>query len=74
MDVGNSKAAPASTRDLQTIDSELRLLAAIRRVARKGGGPLPSIVAADALLDERLRASARLQPLSSMRAPQGIEA
>jgi hypothetical protein len=30
-------------RDLDTIDSELRLVAALRRAARKRGGPLPSI-------------------------------
>jgi hypothetical protein len=40
-------------RDIQIIDSELRLLAALRRAARERGGPLPSIDMADALLDER---------------------
>jgi hypothetical protein len=40
-------------RDLDTIDSELRLVAAFRRAARERGGPLPSIDVADALLDER---------------------
>lgn len=45
--------APAHVRDLDTIDYELRLVAALRRAARKYGGPLPSITAADALLDER---------------------
>jgi hypothetical protein len=40
-------------RDLDTIDSELRLVAAPRRAARERGGPLPSIDVADALLDER---------------------
>ncbi len=40
-------------RDLETIDSELRLAAALGRAARKQGRPLPSIKAADALLDER---------------------
>jgi hypothetical protein len=29
-------------RDVETIDSELRLLAAIRHVARERGGPLPA--------------------------------
>jgi hypothetical protein len=29
-------------RDLDTIDSELRLVAALRRAARERGGPLPS--------------------------------
>jgi hypothetical protein len=40
-------------RDLEIIDSELRLVAALRRAARERGGPLPSIDVADALLDER---------------------
>jgi hypothetical protein len=40
-------------RDIETIDAELRLVAALRRAARKRGGPLPSIDVADALLDER---------------------
>jgi|ERR1700756_3030105 len=35
------------------IDSELRLVAALRRAARERGGPLPSIDVADALPDER---------------------
>ena len=37
-------------RDRETIDSELRLVAALRRAARERGGPLPSIHLADALL------------------------
>jgi hypothetical protein len=37
---------------VETIDSELRLVAALRRAARERGGPLPSIDVADALLDE----------------------
>ena len=40
-------------RDIEAIDSELRLVAALRRAARERGGPLPSIHVADALLDER---------------------
>ena len=44
-------------RDLETIDSELRLVAALRRAARERGGPLPSIAVADALLDERREAA-----------------
>jgi len=40
-------------RDIETIDSELRLVAALRRAAREWGGPLPSIDVADVLLDER---------------------
>jgi hypothetical protein len=40
-------------RDIETIDSELRSVAALRPAARDRGGPLPSIDKADALLDER---------------------
>ena len=40
-------------RDIDTIESELRLVAALRFAARERGGPLPSIGVADALLDER---------------------
>ncbi|MEE2851718.1 MAG: hypothetical protein VX424_03570 [Actinomycetota bacterium] len=40
-------------RDIRIIDAELRSVAALRRAAREHGGPLPSIDAADALLDER---------------------
>jgi hypothetical protein len=40
-------------RDIDVIDSELRLVATLRRATRERGGPLPSIDVADALLDER---------------------
>jgi hypothetical protein len=40
-------------RDIETIDSELRLVAALRRAAMKRSGLLPSIAVADTLLDER---------------------
>ena len=40
-------------RDIEIIDSELRLVAVLRRAARERGGPLPSIAVADALPDER---------------------
>jgi hypothetical protein len=40
-------------RDIDTIGSELRLVAALRRATRERGGPLPSIDVADVLLDER---------------------
>jgi hypothetical protein len=39
-------------RDIETLDSEMRLVAVLRRAARERGGPLPSIHVADALLDE----------------------
>ena len=37
-------------RDIETIDSEPRLVAALRYAARERGGPRPSIDVADALL------------------------
>jgi hypothetical protein len=40
-------------RDMETIDSELRLVTLLREAARERGGPLPSIDVADVLLDER---------------------
>jgi hypothetical protein len=48
-------------RDIETIDSELRLVA-LAGEAREPSGPLPSIDVADALLDERreLTGSCRL--------------
>ena len=51
--MGGCQAAQARMRDIETIDAELLLVAAFRRAARERGGPLPSIAAADALLDER---------------------
>jgi hypothetical protein len=45
-------------RDIETIDAELRLVAALRRAARERGGPLPSLDVADALLDERFELAA----------------
>jgi hypothetical protein len=47
-------------RDIDTIDSELRLVAAFRRPARERGGPSPSTDVADALLDERRELTAHL--------------
>ena len=41
----------AQVRDIETIDAELRLVAALRRAARERDGPLPSIDVADAQLD-----------------------
>jgi hypothetical protein len=40
-------------RDLEVIDNELRLLAAVRRVCREQDGVLPSIGPIDEPLDER---------------------
>ena len=53
--VGGCQAAHAHMRDTETIDSDLRLVAALRRAVRKRGGPLPSIAVADALDERRER-------------------
>jgi hypothetical protein len=49
-------------RDIETIDSELRLVTALRRAARERGGPLPSVAVANALLDERRAGTDRRGP------------
>jgi hypothetical protein len=41
--------------DIETIDSELRLLVAIRRMVRETEGRPPNTARIDALLDERLK-------------------
>ena len=46
-------------RDVDTTDSELQLVAVLRRAARERGGPLPSMAVADALLEERREQSHR---------------
>ena len=57
LSVGGCQATPRHViRDLETIDADLRLVVAARRQARERGWPLPSIDAADALLDERIGA------------------
>jgi hypothetical protein len=40
-------------RDIENIDSELRLVAALSRAARERGGAPPSIDVADGRLDQR---------------------
>jgi hypothetical protein len=40
-------------RDREDIDSELRLLSAVRRAVREEGGPAPTTRPVDDLLDER---------------------
>jgi hypothetical protein len=51
-----------SERHIETVDSELRFVAALRRAARERGGPLPSIDVADALLDERRELTSGYNP------------
>jgi hypothetical protein len=41
-------------RDCEAIDSELRLVAAVRRAIREAGGPPPTRQPMNDLLDERL--------------------
>jgi hypothetical protein len=47
-------------RDIDTIDSELRLLVAIRHMVRQGGGPAAARI--DQLLDERRELTGRHRP------------
>jgi hypothetical protein len=47
------------TRDRDTIERELRLLASVRMAYRERGGALPSITQMDALLDELLELGRR---------------
>jgi hypothetical protein len=51
-------------RDLDSIDSQLRLVAALRHAARERGGPLLAIDVADALLDERGELTAGMYPIN----------
>ncbi len=51
-------------RDIDTIDSELQLVAGLCRADRERGGPLPTIDVADARLDERRELATRLLVLS----------
>ena len=44
-------------RDIETVDSELGLLVAIRRMAHEAKGPPPNMARIDALLDERCELS-----------------
>jgi hypothetical protein len=52
-------------RDIEMIDAELRLVAALRFAARERGGPLPSMDVADALLDEHRERSTNNCALTS---------
>jgi len=58
-----SGSEDGGTRDRDTIERELRLLASVRMAYRERGGTLPSITQMDALLDELLELGrrARLQ-------------
>jgi len=47
------RASPPRMRDIEVIDSELRLLLSIRRMVREVEAPPPSTSRIDELLDER---------------------
>ena len=49
-------------RDIKTINSEPRLVVALRRAAHERGGPLPSIDVADPLLDETTDGQGGVEP------------
>jgi len=50
------------TRDRDTIERELRLLASVRHAYRERGGALPSVSQMDSLLDELLELGRRARP------------
>ena len=50
------------TRDRDTIERELRMLASVRSAYRQRGGVLPSISQMDALLDELLELRPTITP------------
>ena len=61
LSLGGCQAALARIRDIETIDSELQLMAGLGRAARERGGPLPSIDVGDAPLDERREVPERVR-------------
>jgi len=54
-----------STRDRDTIERELRLLASVRSAYRKRGGALPPVSQMDALLDELLELGPPVEPVAT---------
>ena len=50
------------TRDRDTIERELRLLASVRSAYRERGGALPPVSQMDALLDELLKLRTPIEP------------
>jgi hypothetical protein len=55
-------ASVDSTRDRDTIERELRLLASVRSAYRQRGGALPPVSQMDALLDELLELGPPVAP------------
>lgn len=58
-----------STRDRDTIERELRLLASVRSAYRQRGGALPPVSQMDALLDELLELGPRVEPKAKTNRP-----
>ncbi|MFZ0716551.1 hypothetical protein [Mycobacterium sp.] len=54
-----SGAYGGGTRDRDTIERELRVLASVRNAYRERGGAMPSIDQMDALLDELIELTGR---------------
>jgi hypothetical protein len=57
-----SASVDDSTRDRDTIERELRLLASVRSAYRQRGGALPPVSQMDALLDELLELGPSVKP------------
>lgn len=57
-----SASVDDSTRDRDTIERELRLLASVRSAYRQRGGALPPVSQMDALLDELLELGPLVEP------------
>ena len=55
-----SGAHGGGTRDRDTIERELRVLASVRSAYRERGGAMPSIDQMDALLDELIELTGRV--------------
>ncbi len=55
-----------STRDRDTIERELRLLASVRSAYRKRGGALPPVSQMDELLDELLKLRPPVAPQTAV--------
>jgi hypothetical protein len=57
-----SASVDDSTRDRDTIERELQLLASVRSAYRQRGGALPPVSQMDALLDELLELGPPVEP------------
>lgn len=64
-----SASVDDSTRDRDTIERELRLLASVRSAYRQRGGALPPVTQMDALLDELLELGPSVEPKAKVNRP-----